>query len=640
MLLENKKEQHPELNVYYAKNELEATINYERTFTPADSKKALNRYINATSTTLFTTKPKQELTEEELEAIKQRIMEYKNKIKEHYFNCGGALGKRCKILVTYDSFKHVKEALEEIGAMQRFQIVVDEFQSILVDVKFKTDTEMELLHHLSNLDRVCYVSATPMLDKYLKKLDDFKNLPYFQFDWTTEDPSRIIKPSLNLHRSDNVTNDIVKVVYTYKDGIFEKDCQLDEFGNIVEIESREAVIYVNSVRLICSIITKCELLPEQCNILIARTTENEQKVRRAFNTVYEKLGIKKILTKKTSIIGTIPTKGEPHKMFTFCTRTVYLGADFYSTCARSFIFCDSNIDCLSVDISMDLPQILGRQRLNENPWKNYADIYIRSTILKLTKADFDSTVAKKILSTKNLLDAYNEAQLKYKHDLAKAYEKSAVASNYKDDYLAVNHHGGKDLIPVFNQLMLVSEERAFDIQQMDYADRVSIFNTLKKKGFVYVDITNELNTFNSYGNYDLKMKCLCDFRGVISEEKFNLLLNSIPKSFKNYYLTLGPDKCKAHKYRKKDMEIEYQRLLNNQGVDMDARIYDTFHAGDRIRKKEIKEKLGKIYADSGYDSPARAIDLGNWFELKEIQFRVKGTNIRECGFELVKRINK
>ncbi len=65
-------------------------------------------------------------------------------------------------------------------------------------------------------------------------------------------------------------------------------------------------------------------------------------------------------------------------MFTFCTRTVYLGADFYSECARSFIFSDSNIDTLAVDISDDLPQILGRQRLFENPWKNDAVFYYRS----------------------------------------------------------------------------------------------------------------------------------------------------------------------------------------------------------------------------------------------------------------------
>ena len=74
-------------------------------------------------------------------------------------------------------------------------------------------------------------------------------------------------------------------------------------------------------------------------------------------------------------------------MFTFCTRTVYLGADFYSTNARSFIFSDANIDCLSVDISMDLEQILGRQRLIENPWKDYAKVFIRTLSKKNIETD-------------------------------------------------------------------------------------------------------------------------------------------------------------------------------------------------------------------------------------------------------------
>ena len=65
-------------------------------------------------------------------------------------------------------------------------------------------------------------------------------------------------------------------------------------------------------------------------------------------------------------------------MFTLCTRTVYLGADFYSTNARTFIFSDANVDSLTVDITLDLPQILGRQRLDENPWKNRADLYYKT----------------------------------------------------------------------------------------------------------------------------------------------------------------------------------------------------------------------------------------------------------------------
>ena len=88
-------------------------------------------------------------------------------------------------------------------------------------------------------------------------------------------------------------------------------------------------------------------------------------------------------------------------MFTLCTRTVYLGADFYSTNARTFIFSDANVDSLTVDITIDLPQILGRQRLEENPWKNRAELYYKTLDSKkaLTQEDFDAIREQKIKKT-------------------------------------------------------------------------------------------------------------------------------------------------------------------------------------------------------------------------------------------------
>ena len=55
----------------------------------------------------------------------------------------------------------------------------------------------------------------------------------------------------------------------------------------------------------------------------------------------------------------------------------------------------------------------------------------------------------------------------------------AATFNYRDDYVAVNRHGGNVLIPCLNKLVLISEERAFDIQQIDYKDRFSVFNTIR-----------------------------------------------------------------------------------------------------------------------------------------------------------------
>ena len=613
MLLENKKDQHPEFNVYYAVNNVEEnTSNYERTLTESDGKRAANRFYRKIE-------ENKNLSASELNFIKSEIMNYKEKIKQHYLICKSQ-NAPCKILVTYDSFHHVKEALQEIGALDDFQVVVDEFQSILVDVKFKSNTEMEFLYHLKDIQKLCYVSATPTLDKYLLKLDDFKDLPFYEFDWLKEDPARLIKPKLRIcNMGQSLASDVSKIIFSYRSGKFEKESWVDDSGKIQQIESKEAVIYLNSVTSICMMITKCELLPSECNILVARTKDNDDKIRRAFNEVYEKQGNSFRIDKKVSVIGSVPAKGESHKMFTFCTRTVYLGADFYSTNARTFIFCNSNIDCLCVDVSMDLPQILGRQRLDENPWRNEATIYVQTTVSSWTREDFENNVKKKLARTDNLLDAYNECRKELKHDLAETYEKAAIIGCYQNDYLAVNRHAGSDLKPVFNQLMLVAEERAYDIQQQDYASRVSIFNTIQKKGFDTVEVENELNQFNFLGNYDDKMKYICDQEQILPSDKFKLLLDSVPRSFKNYFTVLGPTRCRANKYRQLDMEREYQKLLNNQSVSLDDKIFKSFNIGDRYTYNDIKAKLEEIYQDSGYQQTVRATDIKQYFDTKKVK---------------------
>ena len=142
------------------------------------------------------------------------------------------------------------------------------------------------------------------------------------------------------------------------------------------------------VKNICDIIKKFKLTLDNTDVLCSRTTVNRRKIKKA-------MGCK---GRGIEVLGTVPKKGELHKMFTLCTRTVYLGADFYSTCARTIILSDSNIDCLAVDISLDLPQILGRQRLDENPWKTRAEFFFKVTKgeKKRTKEDFDAIIKKKL----------------------------------------------------------------------------------------------------------------------------------------------------------------------------------------------------------------------------------------------------
>ena len=557
------------------------------------------------------------LTDITPEATKEEIIEnLKNLINTYSLN-RSISGFPVKIIVTYDSFRIVKETLGD--RMKNFRIVIDEFQSIFTDSRFKSDTELEFMHHLQDLQKVCYLSATPMIDEYLERLDEFKDLPYFELDWESEDPCRILKPDLKVRTCKSVNEPAYKIIKDYLDGNFEKMSYKDEQGNIQTVESKEVCFFVNSVVNIIGIINKCKLKPEQCNILVADTPDNKKKLKRRLGSKWE--------------IGEPPLYGEPHKMFTFCTRTVYLGADFYSTNARTIVISDANVETLAVDISLDLPQILGRQRNDSNPWKNRAEFYYKTNKNIKTQEEFNKFIEYKMKKTNELLSTYDTTE--FKHTLTEKYKRDTNASNYKYDYIAIDEHSGKDMFPVLNNLVLIAEQRAFDIQQIDYKDRFSVFNTLVKRGLMSKgnEVSRFIEDFNTLPDFSHKMKALCE--SSFSEYEISAILDQIPLTYKKYYLVLGPGRCKALSYNVTLIRKEYEDTIMDKG-EMKNEIYRTFEVGKIYLNKEVKSKLTEIYNSYGYNKIPKANDIENYFKVVRARKRVEGKQIE--GVKILEKL--
>ena len=613
MLLENKKGQH-ENDVYLVVNEMDKD---------PDSDKDISK----------DTKPKEFVLVEEKkdnsEIYERLYREIDTYTYQRYLS-----GLPAKILVTYDSYRIVKDILEKLRIFERFVTVVDEFQSILHDARFKSNTEMRFMEYLKQSPTAYFVSATPMMEKYLDMLDEFKDLPYYDLDWYSSDSSRVIKPKLDIYLMRSVGEKASEIIQKYLSRDFDEVVVMRD-SVPTKIVSDEAVFYVNSVNHIISIIKKNELTPEQCNILCSRTDDNAKRIKR-------KLG-------KSFTIGKVPKKTEKPKMFTFCTRTVYLGADFYSLCARSFIFSDSNSDCLAVDIAEDLPQILGRQRLFDNPWKNSASFYYRTTAdyREMKESDFQAILDRKNNSTESLLRTYSVALSNNdKFELAKKFEEAVQIKNYLNDYIAVNHminsNGNIILKPVINKLVLVNEIRAFQIQQVDYRDRFSVFSSIRssltKDDIVNRDVTKFLCIYDTLTTIYDKLKMLCEY--PVSREVIDLVLHQIADSdeIKSYYLALSPQKLKALSYNssriKKELGIVTfsPELLNNT-------IHQNFNPGEKYSLSDLKTKLGNLYSNINYTATPKANDILNYFEVKEVQntMLVDGVKKRIRSYELLKR---
>ena len=612
MLLENKKDQHGR-DVYLVINELEKELTVDKDLSKVDKSQVfidtLKEVVHGKDT------------------VYNRLM---NEIKD-YLNERKYLGdKPCKILVTYDSYRIVKDILESLGIFQSFYTVIDEFQTILHDSKFKSNTELDFLYHLHQSHSALFVSATPMLEEYLNMLDEFDGLPYINMDWGKEDPNRILKPALKVLSMMSVGTKLPEIIQSYKSGNFESAIRMIN-GYPTKIVSDEAVFYVNSVNHITSIIKKCDLQPEEVNILCSNTPDNLKRIQK-------KLG-------KRFTIGKVPLEKEKPKMFTFCTRTVYLGADFYSLCARSFIFSDSNIDSLAVDISEDLPQILGRQRLFENPWKNEATFYYRSTCdyRKVSQEEFDKELERKKKATSDLLLAFNSTPDNAKLTLAKTYQENTQSYNYKNNYIAVNEHQGGTLIPVLNNLVLVNEIRAFRIQQIDYKDRFTVFstihNTLSSDDIINQKVSEFLGEYQKLGTFKAKLKMLCEYG--FNDQVIGVVLDQIGEhdNIKSYYISLGPERLKALGYNRYDIEKELGIVTFSYEL-LESSIYSEFKVGDKLTLSSIKDRLGYLYSNINYDATPKAKDLENYFEVKPIvmyERKENGSRKQIKGYELLRR---
>ena len=600
MLLKNKKDQHGR-DVYLVINELEKEVAIDKDLSKIDKSQIFMEKMD-------------EIVHGK-DTVYNRLM---NEIKD-YLNERKYLGdKPAKILVTYDSYRIVKDILESLGIFQSFYTIIDEFQTILHDSKFKSNTELDFLYHLHQSHSALFVSATPMLEEYLNMLDEFDGLPYINMDWASQDPTRVLKPSLKVLTMKSVGTKLPEIIDSYKSGNFESAIRMVN-GYPTRVISDEAVFYVNSVNHITSIIKKCDLQPEEVNILCSNTPENLKKIQK-------RLG-------KGFTIGDVPLKGVKPKMFTFCTRTVYLGADFYSTCARSFIFSDSNIDSLAVDISEDLPQILGRQRLFKNPWKNEAIFYYRSTCdyRKISQEEFDKEIERKKRSTNNLLSAFSTALDDAKYDLAKTYQKNTKSYNYKDDYIAVNEHRGGTLIPVLNNLVLVNEIRAFRIQQIDYKDRFTVFstihNTLSSDDIINQEVSEFLREYQKLGTFKSKLKYLCEYG--FSDEVAGIVLDQIGEhdNIKSYYISLGSQKLRALGYDKYKIEKELGIVTFSYEL-LESSIYSEFKVGDKLTLSSIKDRLDYLYKSISYTATPKATDLEKFFEIKNSSIYEDGKKIK------------
>lgn len=523
-----------------------------------------------------------------------------------------------KLLATYDSIPRLSNIIKD---KSDWRVVVDEYQYILIDSGFKSETEMLLLEELKKYPYVTYLSATPIADKYMLQMDWFKDMPYTILEW-----SNVEKRFVNRVQSKNPINNAVEIVRNYQRGIYASTLVDGE-----RVQSKECVIFLNSVTNIVNIIKQTGLQSDEVNIIVAFTGENEFLVK--------KLGKDK--QGRYYEIGCIPLEGEPHKKFTFCTSTAFAGCDFYSTCASTFVVSDNKKANTSIDIATELAQIAGRQRLECNPFRNTITFIYNVDVGESKESSYKATLNEKWQkSVKNANYKNSVTDKDLKEDLIKETNDSQRLNKYSISYVWYDSVNQRFSV---NRMAYLNDNFSYDVQKENYLDGISVRKQLEDSGFnvneneVHSDYEEQLECIIKKEGFSDRMKRYCEYRKNKENCQYfiaDAIMERQYEDLKLYYDSLGYERIKALGYKESNLKNE---MMSKQVTYYLYKEFRTiFPVGTRLLTDIIKLKMEEVYARYGIRQKGVASHLEKKFGIKIKSVKIPlADGSRKSGYEFI-----
>lgn len=478
---------------------------------------------------------------------------------------------------------------------------------------------------LQKFTQVIYLSATPFLESYLDMTVQFKSLPIYELLW----PESMTKlPDVEVIKSRKPVLELCKeLIEKYRSGNGRSTMVNGE-----EFIAKEAVFYINSVSEIIKIIKRSGLRPEETTIICSSKSDNIKKLDELSRQTGMKFRIEEI-----------PGKGEPHKMFTFCTSTVYVGADFYSTNAYSYIFANPKVSSMTIDVSVDLQQIIGRQRLEENPFRNSATLYYNTREAKVTKEALEKSIKEKNDSTNRQIENYEAAP--HKNDQLQIMENTIRQQGHKEHYCCIVKDKDNNVRIVKNEILEIAERRAWEVSDQIYRSDFSMYralssgvNVIRATDSDNPEIQKLFSEWNKDCQFSRKAKMYCELHDTIPD-----LLDEctfIEKKFKTYYDALGKEGFKALHWREDYIRqaIEpapFDKLPKDKIAE---ELIKVLRVGKDYTKAEVKELLQNIYSKLDIPGNPSASDISDYLTCEDRTTEWNGKKV--AVFRIASHIRK
>ena len=509
-----------------------------------------------------------------------------------------------KLLCTYDSFWLLAEILEtsfHSDISQEFRICVDETHSIIKDIKMKElankNTLSVFLDWVFKYDNVLFISATPIIN-FLQKVPQFQahSILYYDLNWPN---ARTV-----IERPDKCKSvaDAFRKVYSryssHKDSNGVNVFDYYPLDNGTVKYSYEAVLFINDVKDIAQTLKRyiinLGLIDVQDVSVICADTKDNQKELSAIHPALK-------------ITTSIPKQGDKHPIWTFATRTAFCGVDFYSTSASSYVVANYNVPCLSLDAASDIPQIVGRQRLEENVFRNTIHVFYVNNKRVISDQEFLDLQAKKMKDSQEQIDLWNDAAPERKERALKNLSK-IIESDPSSYY--VSTASGK---PEINPLLMIDEEYSQYIQKNCRTWFILSGSGVSPYSFVVQNLKVDLEQISSKQLMYDRLRKTHEYFSNFPQHKndfLQMLCNEGYNDVAYYFTQLSLHRISALGFNSSRLDVEIENNCKNTSIS--ALVALRFEKDDIYTAKEVKENLQEIYDELGLNRRAKATDLPNY----------------------------
>lgn len=524
-----------------------------------------------------------------------------------------------KYIVTYDSLPRLCKFINPAN----FHLLVDEVQVLIRYAGvFKIKVCNELLLRTLKFKTVSYMTATPTPTKYLP--DAMQDLEYVEYKW--EDA---VKPIVRHKYVGNLFN--TKVV-TYV------------LNNYIST-TNDIFVFYNSVSGVVTAIKKLlkaepNIKLDDINIFFADSKKNTAAFTKAFGKNFK---------------YAVPLK-ENQKRINFVSSMGFEGIDFYNDSVSVLVASDSKYKSMRYDISIDIPQIVGRFRNVPNCpvdfiWSSYTDeakmtedefisyITIKSNemseaidIINTTKNSIiDRGIKKQIIEEElpyGYIDGEGEDTSKYEVKINQ-YSYCSLMSSYSAmhcDYYVLSTNKSEfntndiGVIKKANDIFSLDDTLIIDdlcLQHQKNLDKVFSF---KKLAIQYCQLMNDLDNCID-GNTRLSLK-----------EEINTII-SYSENLQKYHNILTPGNITSASYSKAKLDEMYDDIMLLKKINHNPL---SLVNGSVYSVDDIKKKLNMLYVDLNISRKSNTKDLKIWYDVKVSSMKISGSVVSALKITAIK----